>query len=102
MREEYIFTTNPSQDSPEIKNPVTIQETVRSETEEAPILFLDVNFGNGEITRIVMYENDTPEELAVAFCVEHKLDESKKLKLIEIIENHMKTMLIKIEEDADE
>jgi len=45
--------------------------------DEAPILFLDVNFGNGEITRIVMYENDTPEELAEAFCKEHNLDENK-------------------------
>lgn len=56
-----------------------------SSDSETPILFLDVNFGNGEITRIVMYENDKPEELAEAFWVENGLDLDKKDKLVKII-----------------
>lgn len=70
--------------------------------DESPILFLDVNFGNGEITRIVMYENDTPEELADAFCNEHALDSVKKVKLIEIIQNHLESMLDKIDEASED
>ena len=77
-------------------------EDKEEEEEEIPILFLDVNFGNGEITRIVMYENDTPQELADAFCKEHNLDEQKRDKLIEIIEKHLHNMLHKIVEDSEE
>ena len=61
---------------------------------------MDVNFGSGEITRIIMYENDTPEELAEAFCQEHSLNDEKKKKLVEIIESHLKSMLLKIEEES--
>lgn len=72
------------------------------EQEDTPILFLDVNFGHGNITRIVMYENDTPEELAEAFCLEHKLDDSKKVKLIAIIKKHLENILDKIVEQPYE
>ena len=72
------------------------------ELADTPILYLDVNFGRGNITRIVMYENDTPEELAEAFCLEHKLDSSKKSKLITIIKKHLDSILDKIEENPYE
>lgn len=49
-----------------------------------------------------MYENDTAEELADAFCKEHSLDQSKKVKLIEIIKSHLESMLDKILEDSEE
>lgn len=69
---------------------------------ETPILFLDVNFGNGDITRIVMYENDKPEELAEAFCIENGLDMSKKDKLVKIIYQQLETVLEKIEEESED
>ena len=86
------------------------QENIRPEgemyetnnTTETPVLFLDVNFGNGSVTRIVMYENDTPEELAEAFCLEHNLDLTKKSKLIAIIKKHLDSVLTKIDENPNE
>ena len=66
-----------NEDQPEITNEVE-SDTTSDDDSETPILFLDVNFGNGDITRIVMYENDKPEELAEAFCIENGLDMSKK------------------------
>ena len=45
-----------------------------------------------------MYENDTPEELAEAFWIEHKLDDEKKSKLISIIKKHLDKVLEKIVE----
>lgn len=69
---------------------------------DAPILFLDVNFGRGNVTRIVMYENDTPEELADAFWLEHNLDLEKKQKLVCIIKKHLESVLDKIEESPSE
>lgn len=77
-------------------------EVVKTTSEDTPILFLDVNFGKGNVTRIVMYENDTPEELAKAFCKEHGLDENKKTKLIGIIQQHLASVLDKIDEQPSE
>lgn len=49
-----------------------------------------------------MYENDTAEELAESFSKAHNLDDSKKQKLIQIIQLHLDQMLHKIVEDSDE
>lgn len=73
---------------------------------DSPVLFLDVNFGKGNVTRIVMYESDTPEALATAFCQEHNLDESHgskvKTKLVGIINKHLERILDQIEENSQE
>lgn len=49
-----------------------------------------------------MYENDKPEELAEAFCIENGLDMSKKEKLVKIIYQQLETVLEKIEEESDD
>lgn len=49
--------------------------------ENQPLLFVDINLGGSEQQRIVVYEGDTAEELAVNFCVEHNLDEETQEKL---------------------
>ena len=36
-----------------------------------PLLFVDVNLGQDEQQRIVVYEGDTAEDLAEKFCAEH-------------------------------
>lgn len=65
-------------------------------------MFLDVNFGVNEVTRIIMYKDDSPRELANAFCKEHNLSEGKKEKLIKIIKHHLKSALDKIDEEPEE
>ena len=86
---------------PEITNEIR-SNTTSEDDSETPILFLDVNFGNGDITRIVMYENDKPEELAEAFWIENGLDMSKKDKLVKIIYQQLETVLEKIEEESED
>jgi hypothetical protein len=87
----------------EMKEEVKMVEMIKEEqSDDTPILFLDVNFGEGHVTRIVMYENDTPEELAEAFCQEHNLDQRKKAKLVKIIKKHLESVLEKIEENSEE
>jgi len=39
--------------------------------ERVPLLFVDVNLGQGRTERIVVYEGDSPEELAQKFSEEH-------------------------------
>jgi hypothetical protein len=85
----------------EIRSRSRSRSRSNSTDSETPILFLDVNFGNGEITRIVMYENDKPEELAEAFCRENKLDLSKVDRLVEIIYQQLESVLEKIEEESE-
>ena len=41
-----------------------------------PILYLDVNLGTDEKTRLVIYENDRPNVLARQFAFEHSKQSS--------------------------
>lgn len=38
-----------------------------------PLLFLDINLGNGTLQRLVVYQGDEPEEVADAFVYEHSI-----------------------------
>ena len=38
---------------------------------EYPVLFLDVNLGNGGVSRIIMYEGDDAAEISAIFCEKH-------------------------------
>ena len=40
-------------------------------TDKTPILFLDINFGNDEISRIVLFEGDEPEKIVEKFSKIH-------------------------------
>jgi hypothetical protein len=44
------------------------------EVKAQPLLFLDVNLGQGNTERVVIREGDTAENIAAAFCSKHKLD----------------------------
>lgn len=47
--------------------------------------------------------DDSPRELAKAFCIEHNLNDSKQEKLVKIIQQHLKGALERIvEEEAEE
>lgn len=41
--------------------------------EEIPLLFIDVNLGDGLKPRIAMYENDSPDEVAASFAKKHSI-----------------------------
>ena len=50
-----------------------------------PILFLDVNLGKGQQARIVLFEGNKPADVIEAFGNEHKLNEKKRAKLLDVI-----------------
>ena len=78
---------------------------------EYPVLFLDVNLGNGGVSRIIMYEGDDAEEISAIFCEKHGkaqrgdglagLDEGKRVKLKHIIDDQMRCLLPRIEEENE-
>ena len=41
------------------------------EEEQIPLLFVDVNLGNNNMSRIVLFEKDHPEDVAVEFSKKH-------------------------------
>ena len=64
------------------------------------ILFLDVNLGKGKSARIVIYEGDKPADVIEAFSSEHNLNEKKKSKLLDVINNQMSQILPPINEES--
>ncbi|CDW83694.1 UNKNOWN [Stylonychia lemnae] len=58
-------------------------------TEKMPLLFLDVNLGKGEVSRLVFYNGDDPEYVAESFVRENKLDQGKKIKLLGAINQQL-------------
>lgn len=105
LRSSKTPEANVSPKSGDISNPKLDNYTNKnyaSNNSDAPILFLDVNFGVSEVTRIIMYKDDSPRELAQAFCKEHGLSQNKQEKLVKIIKHHLKTALDKIDEEPEE
>lgn len=51
---------------------ITGLENHRNSSEE-PLLYVDVNLGNGERVRIAMYEDSDPAEVATQFAIKHKI-----------------------------
>jgi len=45
------------------------------ELERVPLLFVDVNLGEGLTERIVVFEGDNSEDLAREFAILHELNE---------------------------
>jgi hypothetical protein len=51
------------------------------QTEQTPLLFVDVNLGPNDLRRIVVNEGDTAQKLARDFCDENNLDDETFEKL---------------------
>ena len=58
-----------------------------------------MNLGPNESERIVVYDGDNPQELALRFCEEHDLDEETQVKLEIMLEQQIANVLTKIEEE---
>ena len=52
----------------------------------APLLFVDVNLGPDQQERIVIYDGDTPVQLAQSFCKQHDLDEEMEEQLTTLLQ----------------
>jgi hypothetical protein len=49
-------------------------ESDEEKFEGEPLLYVDVNFGGNEKTRIALYEKSNPEKVAKKFVKKHGLD----------------------------
>ena len=55
-------------------------------SEDSPLLFVDVNLGPDKAERIVVFEGDTADDLAFRFSQRHNLNSIMKLKLTHLLE----------------
>lgn len=57
------------------------------------MLFVDINLGDDQVERIVVYEGNTAEELAQEFSLKHGLDEETSVKLKDLIDHQIQNVL---------
>jgi hypothetical protein len=50
---------------------------------ETPLLFIDINLGEENPERIIVFEGDNATDLSTQFCKKHNLDEDTRQKLEE-------------------
>ena len=87
------------------------EDSKDSQSEQIPLLFVDVNLGEGttgkvyffniNIDRIVLYDGDNPSEVAKDFSTRHNLDSSMTGKLTDLLTQQMNGVLTKIIEEGE-
>ncbi|CDW71596.1 UNKNOWN [Stylonychia lemnae] len=77
------------------------QKTQEIKKEEQPLLFIDINLGEESSERIVVFEGDSAQELAMRFCEIHNLDEETQMKLEEQLAAQIRSVLSKIDEESE-
>jgi hypothetical protein len=75
------------------------EEEDAENNDKVPLLFVDVNLGQGKSERIVIYEGDDSLTLANKFADKHGLDSVMKGKLKEMLDSQIAGLLARIEEE---
>lgn len=53
------------------KQEIVAEPALNPDNEERPLLFVDINLGDDQVERIVVYEGNTASELALQFSNKH-------------------------------
>ena len=53
--------------------------------EHPPLLFLEVNISEGNLARLMVFEEDEHEEIVEVFAEHYSIGGAKKVKLLEIV-----------------
>lgn len=69
--------------------------------ERIPYLFVDVNIGDDDSSRIAIYEGDSAESLATKFSESHLISPDTKGKLKDMLQVQMNSVLDKIDEETE-
>lgn len=78
------------------------EEDEGEESEDNPLLFVDVNLGPERSEWIVVYDGDTAEGLAEEFSKKYQLNQTMKQKLIQLLQTEISGLLSRIDEESDE
>ena len=78
-----------------------IEDVKEVQEAETPLLFIDINLGEDQPERIIVYEGDQAEVLAKNFCEKHGLDDDTREKLEEQLNMQIKNVLTQIKEEEE-
>ena len=67
------------------RNTLQNSDNKSSGRSEEPILILDIKLVRDKPEKIVVFENDKPEDIVNKFCDEHNLDSNKAARLLGVI-----------------
>jgi len=79
-----------------------ISESVKTlgqpETAQQPLLFLEVSLTQEKTVQLFIYEGENVKQKLHEFCKLHSLGKDKKQKLIDVVNEQMKSILPRIDE----
>ena len=81
------------------QDPKEIEEQLK---EAPPLLFLEVNISEGRQAKLMVFENDEPEDIVEVFAELYDLGLAKKTKLMEIVKSQLAKILQNIGEALEE
>jgi hypothetical protein len=79
-----------------------IEHEEKQQEEARPLLFVDINLGEDQIERIVVFEGDTAGELAREFSQKHGLDLETQLKLRDLIDQQIQNVIASQPQSPDD
>ena len=82
-------------------NPSADGASEEEKFEGEPLLYVDVNFGGNEKTRIALYEKSNPEKVAKDFVKKHGLDSQIMQNLTNLLKEQLASALTNIDEEED-
>ena len=75
-------------------NPIKLEKAALKSNK--PLLYIDVDIGEDEPERIVVYQNDNPHKLASDFCKKHGIIDEETAT---ILEEQLKEKIKKVEQE---
>lgn len=66
------------------------------------MLYLEVNITDGFKAKLMVFEGDDPEQVVTTFGEVYNLTQTKKSKLMSIVNKQMRNILVKIGETEEE
>eukprot|EP00347_Sterkiella_histriomuscorum_P013184 403365686 len=73
-----------------------------SDDERTPLLYLEVNLGHNQISKLVVFEGDDPNQVIEDFSRQNQLSDEKKKKLQKVVLEQMAAILPRIDEGDEE
>lgn len=68
---------------------------------EDPILILDVKLSKDNPQKIVIYEQDDPEQVVEEFCLQHSLDSEKRERLLKVVHQQIQEYRLEQQQDLE-
>ena len=73
-------------------------DNASDDEEELPLLFVDVDIGGGKTDRVIVYQDNSAEDLAKEFAQKHSLNSEMEARLVNLLNQQITDILIRMEQ----